>query len=308
MGGGGRVIMRGMGDVREPIFCSVELAARIELAEARMIRAAGEAAMARARAEGRRGPAVLGVAGGVAAWTGAGAPFNKVAGLGFAGPPADAELDAIAAAFDARTTPVQVELSTLAEPGIAEQLGGRGYRLVGFENVLATRLPSAAGARAAAPGIEVVTCEGEHDDRVWLDTAVDGFAHPDSQGVASQESFPQAALEEAMRDLATVPGFVRYLARRGGQVVGAASLRIADGLAQLAGAATLPAHRRQGVQSALFLARLSRAAAAGCDLAVVTTQPGSRSQQNVQRHGFDLLYTRAILVRPPPTLTPPEQP
>ena len=31
--------------------------------------------------------------------------------------------------------------------------------------------------------------------------------------------------------------------------------------------------------------------------AVVTTQPGSKSQQNVQRRGFHLLYTRAILVK-----------
>ena len=29
---------------------------------------------------------------------------------------------------------------------------------------------------------------------------------------------------------------------------------------------------------------------------VVTTQPASKSQQNVQRRGFDLLYTRAVLV------------
>jgi len=37
----------------------------------------------------------------------------------------------------------------------------------------------------------------------------------------------------------------------------------------------------------------------GCDVAVVTTQPGSKSQENVQKHGFELLYTRAILVRQP---------
>ena len=35
----------------------------------------------------------------------------------------------------------------------------------------------------------------------------------------------------------------------------------------------------------------------GLDVAVVTTQPGSKSQQNVQRQGFELLYTRAVLVR-----------
>lgn len=70
-----------------------------------------------------------------------------------------------------------------------------------------------------------------------------------------------------------------------------------EGVAQFAGAATAPAHRRRGIQSALLTARLADAAAAGCDVAVITTQPGSKSQQNAQRRGFDLLYTRAVLVK-----------
>ena len=65
------------------------------------------------------------------------------------------------------------------------------------------------------------------------------------------------------------------------------------------GATTAPAHRRRGVQAALLSARLADARAAGCDIAVVTTLPGSKSQQNVQRQGFELLYARATLVREP---------
>ncbi len=72
-----------------------------------------------------------------------------------------------------------------------------------------------------------------------------------------------------------------------------------DGIALLCGASTLPAHRRRGVQAALLHARLAHARAAGCELAVVTTQPGSKSQQNVQRLGFELIYSRAILVHEP---------
>jgi len=53
----------------------------------------------------------------------------------------------------------------------------------------------------------------------------------------------------------------------------------------------------KGIQAALLSARLADAAAAGCDTAVVTTQPASTSQHNVQRRGFDLLYTRAIVVK-----------
>ena len=88
-----------------------------------------------------------------------------------------------------------------------------------------------------------------------------------------------------------------YLARRDGAIAGGGSIRISDGLAQLSGAATLPAHRRRGVQSALLRARLLDAARHGCDLAVVTTEPASKSQQNVQRAGFSLLYSRAVLMR-----------
>jgi GNAT superfamily N-acetyltransferase len=80
-------------------------------------------------------------------------------------------------------------------------------------------------------------------------------------------------------------------------IAGAASIRIADGVALFTGAATAPAHRRRGVQTALLSARLADAAAAGCTIAVVTTAPGSKSQQNVQGRGFHLLYTRAVLVK-----------
>jgi GNAT superfamily N-acetyltransferase len=92
---------------------------------------------------------------------------------------------------------------------------------------------------------------------------------------------------------------VRYAALLDRVIAGGGSIRIADGVAQFAGAATAPAYRRRGVQTALLAARLADAAAAGCDIAVVTTQPGSRSQQNVQGRGFELLYTRAVLIKDP---------
>jgi GNAT superfamily N-acetyltransferase len=113
---------------------------------------------------------------------------------------------------------------------------------------------------------------------------------------ASHEEFPRDVLASAERDFASA-GVVSYIALRGGAVAGGGSRRMAEGVAQLAGAATVPAHRRRGAQAALLAARLADAAAAGCDIAVVTTQPGSTSQHNVQRHGFHLLYARAVLVK-----------
>jgi len=34
-------------------------------------------------------------------------------------------------------------------------------------------------------------------------------------------------------------------------------------------------------------------------VAVITMQPGSESQQDAQRRGFDFLYTRAVLAKQP---------
>ena len=53
-----------------------------------------------------------------------------------------------------------------------------------------------------------------------------------------------------------------------------------------------PAARVERVET-----RLAAAAAVGCDVAVIVTQPGSRSRQNAQHRGFDLLHTRAVLVK-----------
>ncbi|HEV8276450.1 MAG TPA: GNAT family N-acetyltransferase [Streptosporangiaceae bacterium] len=278
---------------RLPLFCDTGMAGRIERAEAQLIAKAGEAARRRG---GDAAGFVLPVAGGVASFAEEGSPFNKVAGLGFGGVPSAAALDELERAFAALGAPVQIELAHLADPAIGALLTGRGYRLVSFENVLGLSL-AAEPERVTPTGVEVRP-SGDGEFGAWLDVVADAVAHPDAQGVPSHEEFPREVVVRAERDLAAA-GAVRYAALRDGVIVGGASFRLAEGIAQLTGAATAPAHRRRGVQTALLSARLADAAAAGCDIAVVTTQPASKSQQNVQRRGFDLLYTRAILVKQP---------
>jgi GNAT superfamily N-acetyltransferase len=225
-----------------------------------------------------------------------GSPFNQVAGLGFAGVPSPAELEEIERAFAACDAPVQVELPHLADPAVGDLLTGRGYRLESFENVLGRALVGVP-ERVTPAGVEVRR-SGDDEFDAWLDLAAEAVAHPDTQGVPWHEEFPRDVYIRAARDGAAA-GVVRYAALHDGVLAGGAGLRIADGVAQFAGAATAPAHRRRGIQAALLSARLVDATAAGCDVAVIVTQPGSTSQQNAQRRGFDLLYTRAVLVRHP---------
>ena len=280
---------------RLPLFCDTALAERIERAEAEFIAKASEAAGRRAGAAGAAG-FVIPIRGGVASFAAEGSPFNKVAGLGFDGVPSAAALEEIEQAFTARGAPAQIELAHLANPEIGALLTARGYRLTSFENVLGMVLDNPP-QQVMPPGVEVRP-SSDDEFEAWVDVVVDGFAHPDTEGVPSHEDFTREVIASAERDAAAA-GVLRYLALRDGVIAGGASLRLTEGIAQLTGAATAPAHRRRGVQTALLLARLTDAAAAGCDIAVVTTQPGSRSQRNVQRRGFDLLYTRAVLVKQP---------
>jgi GNAT superfamily N-acetyltransferase len=274
-----------------PLFCDAGLAERVERSEAGRMAAASEAARQRG---GEPAGFVIPIAGGVATYASAGSPFNKISGLGFGGVPDPAELAEIERAYAGHGAPVQAEISNLADPAVGAMLTERGYRLVSFENVLGRPVRGVAGGRTR-PGIEVSRA-GAGELEVWLEVVLDGFAHADDEGMPSHEEFPREVVAAAQRDFAST-GALLYIARRDGVAAGGGGMSLTGGIAHMAGAATVPAHRRRGVQTALLAARLRDAAASGCDLAVVTTQPGSVSQRNVQRHGFELLYTRAILVK-----------
>jgi GNAT superfamily N-acetyltransferase len=272
------------------LFCDTTLAHRIERAETQLIVDASHAAQARSGTDGFTIP----IAGAVASFAEPDSPFNKVVGMGFAGPPDVDELDAVEKAYAAHGAPTQVELAHLADSAVGELLSDRGYRLESFENVLGLALDTDPDLVSPA-GIEVRQSSLEELD-AWLKVVTDGAVQPDTQGLPWHDEFPREAIENAERDFAAAGG-TRYVALRDGVFAGGADFRITDGIAQLAGAATTPAHRRHGVQTALLAARLLDARAAGCDIAVIVTQPGSKSQQNAQRRGFHLLYTRATLVK-----------
>lgn len=272
------------------LFCDLDLAARIERAEAQLLLDA--CANVAHRLDGVLATPVCG---GVAAYTEVGSPLNKVCGLGFTAAFDEQAFEAIELEHAGRGAAVQVELATLADPKVAQWLTKRGYELVGVENVLGRSLTPFT-ASAAPSDIRIVHSQA-HEIDAWLDILVTGFATPDTQGVAAHQEFGRDVLERVIRDFAQAERVVRYCATIDGRPAGGGTMRMFDGIAQLCGASTLPALRRRGVQSALLDRRLADAARNGCSVAVVTTQPGSKSQQNVQRRGFELLYARNVLVR-----------
>ncbi len=282
------------------MFATASLARRIEHADAGLIRTI-------ARAAARRVPeddiVLEEMHGGVAAFVEPGSPYNKAAGFGFDGLPAAGAMEALERQFASRNAPLQFEVSSLGDPAFVRMLTMRGYVLTAFENVLGLAIHPAAGVRPLPEGVRV-TEAGETGSAAWMDAMADGFMTPDVyDGPPSQDSIPRDVLTSIFGD-SIAAGFDRYLAWRGDAVAGGATFRTEDRVAQFCGAATLPAHRRRGVQSALLQYRLNEGARLGCDVAVVTTTPGSTSQANVQKAGFSLLYVRANLVLTPSGAAP----
>jgi GNAT superfamily N-acetyltransferase len=274
------------------MFADSSLAARIDRAEMRL-------SMSIAETVARRDPSarvlVSQIAGGHAVFAGPGGPANKAIGIGFGAAIDEAALEAIEQQWRERGEPMRFELSTLADASLAPLLTARGYRLTGFENVSGRAIGEADTVPSLPAGVTIEDVPAD-DYREWLDTTLDAFGAPDGSA-PNEEQYPRELLQAVMADFVATPGFTRYLLRVDGMPAGEATMRLDDGMAQLCGAATLPAFRRRGIQSMLFRWRIALARDAGCDLAVVTTQPGSKSQANAIRQGFSLLYSRVVLIK-----------
>jgi len=278
------------------MFASPQLVARIDRAEGRLC--AGIASVMEVQSPELRS-VVIPVGGGVAVFVGPGSPTNKMIGVGFDGPPDERELDRVERVFADRGAPLQAEVSTLADPAWHACLARRGYEPRGFENLLGYPLASDAG-----PAPEPALPDGYSIERATTenlptltDVMVEGFGAPDMGGVGGDAIPPADELRRWFTLTMAVPGFEGVLVRADGIIVAGGILRLDGGVAQFCGAATRPEFRRRGLQSALLRWRLAHAHAKGCDVAVVTTQPASKSQQNAQRAGFQLLSARQLLVK-----------
>jgi hypothetical protein len=262
------------------LVLQASLAQRIELAEA-------QAAVETAEVLERLRPgaaAVERVAGGFAVYCGANSPVTQAVGLGLNGPVSEEEFARLEKFYGDRGEAVRVETCPLADPSLIEHFGKRGYRVTEFSNVMARPMKPQGEESWAEPGhgISIETVAPEQMD-LWTLTVSQGFA----------ETFPVTPeLLEIMKMFGMGPNSTCYLARVDGNAAGGATLALRNGVAGLFGASTLPAFRGRGVQTALLNARLARAQEKSSDLAVCLAQPGSISQRNVVRQGFQVLYTR----------------
>jgi GNAT superfamily N-acetyltransferase len=255
-------------------FADLSLARRLESAEA-----------ANARAFTRTATPFLEVAGGCAVFAGIGSPLSHAVGLGLDGPVREADLDTLEKFFRSRGAAVSLDLCPLADPELFLALGRRGYRITEFNNVMVKRLA----------GMEIVLTP-----RVRRATAEDGdlWSHTLGQGFFEQPSLTDEEMDVG-RAIFASPNSLCYLAAaETGEPAGGAAAAFHNGLVTLFADATVARFRRGGFHRELIAARLNEAAARGCEMATATTLPGSASQRNYERCGFEVVYTKVTLAGP----------
>jgi hypothetical protein len=255
------------------LFSDLELARRIEAAEA--ANASGCTAL-------HNGAARLEIGGGCAVFAGAASPLNHAVGLGLNGPVPEADLDRMEAFFRTRGAKPAVDLCPLADPGLLGSLGERGYRVTEFNNVLVKRM--AGWEVQLTPRV-----------RRALPDETDCWSFTVGRGFFDQ---PELTTEEmdVGRAICAMPGVLCYLgATEGGDLVAGAAAAVYGGLITLFADSTITGNRRGGFHRELIVARLNEAVARGCEMATASTLPGSGSQRNYERIGFDVVYTRVTL-------------
>jgi GNAT superfamily N-acetyltransferase len=279
------------------LFADLSLARRLEAADSAKY-------LDYAAAHGRLRPDIgvtwEPVAGGYAVYAGAGNPYSRGIGLGLNGPVSADEFERFEAFFRARGLTPEVSLCPLADDSVIERLAAASYGVRMFmqtwfretyDEVRRTEneRPKTEDGGPPTAGEIVVRPIRPEEANLWVLTAHRGFAGDDATVPPDSIVAAYPHMAHATCWLAWLPGSPID------EPAGAGSLALHDGIAELFGTSTRPSSRGRGVQTALMQARMAAAAAAGCDVITVHTDPGGASQRNVERAGFRLAYTKVIM-------------
>ncbi len=230
------------------------------------------------------GAAAAALDGGALIAFGPGRYVNRAIGVGFGGTPADEIVAAIDDFYSLRSMAPSLEIGPWADAALLPALSAAGYRLERFRNVYARDL----GSVPAEPANEIALVDVlTANDRSSI---LAGEVPADSDARRFSDEYCDAAAE--------VEGTMDFVALVDGLPAACGSLNPVDGVGWLGGAATRAEHRGQGLQTSLLKHRLRVARVLGCSIAAATALPDGQSARNLERLGFGLLYTQAVLTKP----------
>jgi len=259
-------------------FSDLALSRRLERAE-------GYACVQHAEAQRLLNPASLAewieCAGAYAVFNGIGSPVTQSFGLGIFQELSPTALDVIERFFQERAAPVLHEVSPFAGVAALDLLCSRSYRPIEISNILHRPVAQATVERHGHITVRVV---GPDEAQLWASINARGWAHEHPELIDHIAQLGAVTSAQAHSFC--------FLAELDGKPGAAGALCLHEGVALLGGAATIPEMRRLGLQNALLNERLRYAFDNGCDLAMMVAEPGSSSQRNAERNGFQIAYTR----------------
>jgi GNAT superfamily N-acetyltransferase len=249
-------------------------------------------AMGRAmeRLDPKSAPAWRQIGTGFAHFGGDGSPLTQASWLGYGQESDPSELDLVEAFYEGRTRHWEYVVHPFSGPRLLAEVVKRGWTHSQYEHVMGFDLSSSDLPPAGNVDVGIA---GQDELADWADISTRGFFG---------DHVPPA-IEKVADLIASTRGTVPFLARLDGQPVAAAALLVHGPTCYLGGAATLEPFRGRGAQTAMLNARLSYARDHGCDLALCECLPRSQSQRNQERAGFKVLFTKAVLTRPPSDLS-----
>lgn len=197
---------------------------------------------------------------------------NRVLGFGETDLPL---LDGILDWYRERRTACRFDLLSGAfSASLSDSLLARGFASRPLETFLSGPLTSPILAAAARPKVQKL-------DPADLNAFASAFLHVYPQDTATEE-----AVRICLKAQYSQPEWHCYLASVEGTVAAFGAMYVHEGSAALISAATLPAYRRQGCQTALLSRRRADAARLGCTLAWSHAACGSIGGRNMARQGM----------------------
>jgi len=220
---------------------------------------------------------------------------NAAYGAGFNGPVEPGEVRTLVDYYTSRGIEPRVELAPFADPSLVRHLAAEGFVVKIFENVFYR--PLAHEERFTTPHQPPagLTIRRINPDDAAL---VDEYARIAISGFMPDGVTPPDDLVEAARRVARHARTTAVSAFLGGRMVAAGAVEVAGDIAALFGVSVIPEARRMGVQQAMLAWRLRYAAENNARFATIGARPGIATERNARRMGFQVAYTKAILIRP----------
>jgi ribosomal protein S18 acetylase RimI-like enzyme len=166
-----------------------------------------------------------------------------------------------------------------------ESLGRELMRLGFFQSWFHASLVGEPAQMAGADGVAIERVADAGAMEAYLDAYVAGWEIPEQVHLQFKAN---------VRPWIDQPGWSLYVGRADGMPAAAATLYLHEGAGYLADAATDPAFRGHGFQSALLRRRMHDAHAAGADLVFSGATPFSASHRNMERVGMRVQFVRSV--------------